>query len=56
MAHPKTASELTRNGVRKVMRKLTKRRREAEREIAFLRFQTALLQGQGFKALMVLLK
>lgn len=53
---PKTVGELTRNGARKVIKKLTRQRRELERHLAFLRFQRALLQGQGFKAFTVLFK
>jgi hypothetical protein len=50
----KTASELTRNGVRKLIKKLTRQRREAERWCAFYRFQR--LKGQGYKAFTVLFK
>lgn len=50
---PKTASQLSPNGVRKLVRKLTKKRREAQRQN---RFYSALTTGNGFKALLALLK
>jgi hypothetical protein len=49
----KTASQLTRNGVRRRMRKLTKQRREAERQS---RLYSALRMDNGFKGLLFLLK
>jgi len=47
----KTASELTRNGQRKLIKKLTRQRREAERRMAI-----EWCCAQGFKGLVALLK
>jgi hypothetical protein len=49
----KTASDLTRNGRQKLIKKLTRQRREAERQH---RIYSALTTGNGFKALLALLK